>query len=348
MGYTIGKGVWLMTKGFKVTQNCLIDLHLHLDGSVSVSSARELAEIENIELPKSDDELKKQLMVSDDCRNLNEYLDCFELPCRLMQSEASLERAAFNLCNELKRLGLIYAEIRFAPQKHCDKGLNQERAVVSVLNGIKKSGFSAQAILCCMRAAEDNSRENLMTAELAKKYLGKGVCACDLAGAEALFPNERYGYVFERARELELPFTIHSGEALGAESVDTAIELGASRIGHGVRAIENAKTAERLAELKIPIEVCPTSNLNTCVYKNISDMPVSRLMDMGVIVTINSDNMSVSHTDVRRELQLLADELGFGKREIGRLLMNSAEASFLPLELKNDLKNIVGTEFGIL
>lgn len=331
----------MSTKDIINSLKCFIDLHLHLDGSISLKTARELAQIENVELPKSDDELKKLLMVSSDCRNLNEYLEKFELTGKLMQSEKSLSLAVYNLCHELKELGYIYAEIRFAPQKHCEKSMTQKQAVAAALEGIKKSGFNARLILCCMRDGEDNSLKNIETVNIAAEFLGKGVCACDLAGAEALFPNEKYGYIFEKARELNVPFTIHSGEALGAESIELALDMGAARIGHGIRSAENINTIKRLAENKIPIEVCPTSNVNTCVYGNAADLPVKYLMDKGVTVTINSDNMSVSDTDVKKELC----KINLDVADIKKLMLNSAQSAFADEYTKNMLKKIINEDF---
>ncbi len=279
---------------FVFNQKCAIDLHLHLDGSVSLKSARELSKIEGVFLPSSDEELEKLLSVGKNCRDLNEYLEKFTLPVSLLQSEKSLEKCAFNLCRELFEQGFIYAEIRFAPQLHLQKGLTQKQVVESVLKGVKESGFKANVILCAMRSGEDNSRENLETASLVKQFLNKGVCALDLAGAESLFPNEKYSYLFEKAREYNIPFTIHSGEALGAESVEKALEFGAKRIGHGVRSVESEKTLQILKDKKIPLEICPTSNLNTKMFNNYSEIPLEKLIDSGVIVTVNSDNMTVS------------------------------------------------------
>lgn len=335
----------LQENSFISSLKCLIDLHLHIDGSVSVRSARELAKIENVILPESDEELKNMLTVSDDCKDLNEYLEKFSLPGMLMQSEESIEKCVYNLCCELREKGYIYAELRFAPQKHCEKGMSQEQAVISAIRGIRLSGFEAQLILCCMRDGADNSAENISTVFLTEKYLGKGVCACDLAGAEALFPNERYKYIFEKARELSVPFTIHSGEALGADSVKKAVEYGAARIGHGVRSIEDPETVKLLSEKNIPLEICPTSNINTCVFKNISEIPVSKLIKQGVTVTINSDNMSVSATDVRKELLKISEAFSFGMDDIKMLLVNSANSSFADDALKKRLVEKINSEF---
>ncbi|MGN1318292.1 MAG: adenosine deaminase [Lachnospirales bacterium] len=333
----------MTTKEIINNLKCFIDLHLHLDGSISVKSTKELAKIENINLPKNDEDIKNMLMVSPNCRDLNEYLEKFDFSTKLMQSEKSLYLSAFNLCKELEDNGYIYAEIRFAPQKHCLKGLNQETVVKSVINGIKDSGFKAGVILCAMRDGSDNYKENIETVKIAQKYLDRGVCGLDLAGAEALFPNEKYKYVFDLARDNNIPFTIHSGEALGYESVDLAIEYGAKRIGHGVRSVENIKTIDKLLEYKIPLEVCPTSNVNTCVYESVKDVPVKYLMDKGVILTINSDNMSVSDTNVKNEFLKLDLKLD----DVRKILLNSANSSFTDNKTKIYLKNIINTDFAI-
>ncbi|MBE6852700.1 MAG: adenosine deaminase [Ruminococcus sp.] len=325
--------------------SCCVDLHLHLDGSVSVKSARELSELENISLPEDDESLRQLLMVSDDCRDLNEYLEKFSLPVSLMQSEKSVEKCTYNLCCELKSQGLIYAEIRFAPQKHCLKGVSQRCITEAAIKGIKKSGFKAQLILCCMRDGADNKAENLETVSLASEFLGKGVCACDLAGAEALFPNENYEYFFSAAEELGVPFTVHSGEALGASSVEYALRHGAFRIGHGVRAAEDTSVTDILKEKNIPLEICPTSNINTCVFGSISEMPIPYFMEKGITVTINTDNMSVSSTNIKIELAKVCEAFGFGSEELKTLLVNSVRASFADELLKKSMLEEIEKNF---
>ncbi len=327
--------------------NCLADLHLHLDGSVSVASARRLAAIEKVSLPDDDDALGNMLMVSEDCSDLNEYLERFSLPVSLMQSAESLKTAASDLCFTLAGKGLMYAEIRFAPQKHCEKGLTQKEAVMAVLDGIKESGFRAGLILCCMRDGKDNSAENYETVRLSSEFQNMGVCACDLAGAEALFPNENYLYVFKEAKRLGLKLTVHSGEALGADSVRTALENGADRIGHGVRSAEDETVARLLKEKNIPLEICPTSNINTCVVQNISGLPVRKFMEQGIRVTINTDNMSVSSTDLKNELKKTAKAFGFGVTELKTLLVNAVTASFAGEALKKELLKKIDEDFSL-
>jgi adenosine deaminase len=152
----------------------------------------------------------------------------------------------YNLCCELAAEGCIYAEVRFAPQLHLDKGLDQRKVVEAAIRGFERSGIDGGLILCCMRG-DDNVFLNETTVEIAREYLGKGVVALDLAGNEAGFPTDNFRDLFARARELDIPFTIHAGEADCAESVRAAIEMGACRIGHGVRSIEDAELVSLLA-----------------------------------------------------------------------------------------------------
>lgn len=313
--------------------DCLIDLHLHLDGSLSVSSARRLAGMQNVPVPHDDSELKKLLTVSDGCRDLNEYLEKFDFPCSLLQTPEALTAAVETLESELKEQGLMYAEIRFAPQKHCDKGMTQETAVRAAVAGMGKSGLVSNLILCCMRG-KGNDNENLETLRVAREFYGKGVCAVDLAGAEALFKTEKYADLFSEARRAGLKFTIHAGEADGPQSVWHAIDFGASRIGHGVRSAEDKTLMEELAERGITLELCPTSNLNTSIFTDISEYPIKKLMDAGVSVTVNTDNISVSGTTVKRELALIADTFGLGRENIRKLLINSAVSAFTDPETR--------------
>ena len=306
----------------------LIDLHLHLDGSMSLECARSLAKKQGIELPADDGELLNKLRVSEDCRDLNEYLERFALPLSLLQTAEAVSESVERLCNELAQEGLIYAEIRFAPQLHLQKGLTQEDVVIAAIDGLSRGKLSASLILCCMRGA-NNHEENIENVRLTSKYLGKGVCAVDLAGAEALFPNENFVDVIEYARSLSLPMTLHAGEALGADSVSSAIELGANRIGHGVRSIEDQKLLSILAEKKIPLELCPTSNLNTRVFDELSEYPIRTFLNAGILITVNTDNTSVSSTSLANEYQKLADTFSLTEDELQALALNSAYATFL-------------------
>lgn len=314
----------------------LVDLHLHLDGSLSLETVKELMCMQGIKNENTDEELLKRLQVSHECKDLNEYLEKFEYPLTLLQTGEALSFAVYKLMEELKSKGIIYAEIRFAPQLHTKKGMSQKMAVEAAVRGLNRSSLDACLILCCMRG-NDNHAENMETVETAEKYLGKGVVAIDLAGAEGLFPTKDFRDIFELAREKHIPFTIHAGEADNPTSVEYALEFGAKRIGHGVRSVENADTLKKLSYGGITLELCPTSNLNTNIYENINEYPIKKLMDAGVKVTINTDNMMVSGTDIKKELTMLADTFGFDEDDIIDFERNAIMAAFTSASHKEKL-----------
>ena len=314
-----------------------IDLHLHLDGSLSEAAVRRLAAMQRLSLPEN---LHQLLTVDENCRDLNQYLTKFDFPLSLLQTEEALTFAARNLLAELHAEGLLYAEIRFAPQLHCRSGLTQEKAVAAVVRGFAGSPLPAGLILCCMRG-NGNEKENLETVELAAHCLGRGVVGLDLAGAEALYPTENFAGVFARARALNLPFTIHAGEAAGPESVWKALEFGARRIGHGVRAAEDPDLMRELADRGVPLELCPTSNLQTGIFRRLEDFPLRKLMDAGIRVTVNTDNRTVSGTTIGREWALLRQTFALSAAEIRLILGQTAEAVFAGDRVKQSLKQAI-------
>ena len=315
----------------------MIDLHLHLDGSLSLDSVKKLAKINGIDLPKEDREILALMQVSENCRDLNDYLDKFDFAVSLLQTEDCLRTAAYDLCKTLKEQGLIYAEIRFAPQKHTDKGLSQQKAVKAVLDGIHESEFPCRLILCCMRG-NDNSEENLLTVKVAKEFCGKGVCAVDLAGAEALFATENFEEIFSEARKLDIPFTIHAGEANGPQSIKKAIEFGAKRIGHGVRATEDKEIIDLLVKTQIPLEVCVKSNIDTCIFGNVESHSIKKLIDDGVNVTVNTDNMTVSAVTLKDEFKSIKKAFNLTDNDVKKLMMNAVNAAFLSDSEKETMK----------
>ncbi len=315
--------------------NCLIDLHLHIDGSLSLDTVKTLAKMQDIPLC-DDDELVKRLRVSPSCRDLNEYLEKFDFPLSLLQTKEALEYGVAAILDELYKKGFIYAELRFAPQLHTQKGMTQRDAVIAAIKGLNSSGLPANIILCMMRS-DNNFSENKETVDIASEFLGKGVCAADLAGAEGLYPTDDFKALFEYARKKGVPFTIHAGEADGAKSVYSAVDMGAERIGHGIRSYEDKALVKRLAELKMPLELCPTSNLNTGVFGSIQEYPIMEYIKSGVVVTVNSDNMTVSHTDAEKELELIRKTFLLGENDIKGLLLNSARSSFAAESTKKEL-----------
>lgn len=333
-----------------------IDLHIHLDGSLPYETVHKLMKKEG-KPAKTDAELRPLLSVPEDCRDLNEYLEKFDFPLQLMQSAENIETIVYDLLTEQRAEGLIYTEIRFAPQFHCQKGLTQEEVVQAALAGLhrfEKDQFSctcaeatpelhAGLILCAMRGA-DNQDANMETVEMAAKYLGHGVVALDLAGAEALFPTRDFADVFARARALSIPFTIHAGEADGPESIRAALSFGARRIGHGVRALEDPALVKELAEKGIPLECCPTSNLNTKMFPDMAHYPIRALLEAGVKATVNTDNMTVSATTEPKEVEKLEQAIHLTEAEEQQLLQNAIDAIFGSEEEKARLRRLAAEQ----
>ncbi len=314
----------------------LIDLHVHLDGSIPLKTAHELAERQGLPL-YSKAELRRRMVAPPDCRDLNEYLAVFDYPLTLIQTEEAIEYAVYAFLKELADQGLTAAEPRFAPLQLTRGGLTQQQALEAALRGRARflssqdnvSGLRAAFILCAMRGAgEANEKANFETIELAKAYLGRGVCAADLAGAEALFPTEDYRSLFARAAALGVPYTIHAGEAAGPDSIRAALSFGARRIGHGVRCLEDPALVQELAETQIPLELCPTSNLHTRIFEKMEDFPIRTLLKSGVCITINTDNMTVSDTTLAQEYARITEALGLTEAELSVLEQNAEAAQF--------------------
>lgn len=304
----------------------MIDLHLHLDGALSITTARRLGALTGIPLPQSDQALRARLSAPDPCTSLVDYLTCFDLPVSLMQRADALSLAAKEVCCTLAAQGLTYAELRFAPALHTGSGLTVEQVVEAVLAGTRASGFPCGLILCAMRGADSRANEETLAA--ARAFLGRGVVAMDLAGAESLYPTADYAPLFTRARALSIPFTIHAGEAAGPESIRAALAMGASRIGHGVRAIEDPDLVRVLAQEGTTLECCLTSNVQTKAVSALSAHPLRHLLSAGVRVTLNTDNPTVSSTTLAKEFSLARQVLGITRDEEEALQHNARIACF--------------------
>ena len=327
----------------------MIDLHLHLDGSLTPEDILALAKLAGVTLPCNDAEsLRPLLQTEADCKSLAEYLEKFDLPLQVLQTEETIRLAVYFLVKRLAADGLVYGEIRFAPQLHLQQGLTQQQVVAAAVEGLNKAiaefCVPAQLILCCMRMA-DNQKANEETVRVAKEFLHKSVCAVDLAGAEAAFPTENFTNIFALAKQLNVPYIIHAGEAAGPESVWQALALGAKRIGHGIRSIEDAALVATLGERKIPLETCFTSNLQTKAVKNAESYPLMAFLKQGLAVTVNTDNMTVSGTDLVTEYKLLQKTFGLSEAVLQQIACNAADAAFLPNQQRETLKKQIAEKF---
>lgn len=309
-----------------------VELHLHLDGSIRIDTACELSG-----LNKS--KVKKMLVAKQKCQNLADYLQKFDLPNQLMQSQENLTRIAKELVEDLKKDNVIYAEVRFALLLHMKKGLTEEEVVEAVLLGLKDEDLQVNLILCMMR--QFSFEDNLKTIELASKYLNKGVVALDLAGDEASYKTADFKKLFEIINKKGLPFTIHAGEADGKNSLLSAIEFGAKRIGHGVRCIEDEEVLDLIYQNNITLEVCPTSNIQTNTFKNYQAHPIKKLYDSGLMVTVNTDNRTVSNITLTEEYAKLIKYFSFNIEDFKKMNVNAIKNAFISNDLKDKYQSII-------
>jgi adenosine deaminase len=310
-------------------------LHLHLDGSVRPETIQEWLREEGKDVDL--DLIKEKSIASKDCKDLNQYLEKFNLPLQFLQSEEKIKRATYELYEDLAKRNVIYAEVRFAPVLHIQKGLSYDQIVESTIAGMneakKQFGIDGGLILCAMRNA--NHEANINTVKSAQKYLGKGIVALDLAGAEALFPTKNFEDIFSLARENNIPFTIHAGEADGPESIRSALQFGAQRIGHGIRCVEDKKLMEELKQKQILLEICPTSNIQTQAVQG--KYPLEEIYKFGIPVSINTDNDTVSNTNMDQEYEWVLNNTSFDMDNLIQMNLNSAKYTFTTAEKKEAL-----------
>lgn len=306
-----------------------IELHLHLDGSISLELASKLSGLRL-------EEVKSKMIARDKCENLSEYLTKFDFPIQLMQTKENLTLIAKDLVDRLAAQKVLYAEIRFAPMFHIHEGLTYEAVVEAVLDGFKmNTHIQTNLILCMMRGMPREN--NLKTMEVAEKYLNRGVCAIDLAGAEDKYPLEEYLDLFEIARSRGIPFTIHAGENGSADEVRKAIEVGATRIGHGIHAMDSEAVVNFIKAKKILLEVCPTSNVQTNAVSQYQEHPIQKMYRNNLAICINTDNTTVSNISITEEYLKLFQHFNFMLDDYKDMNIYAIQSSFLSLDKKRAL-----------
>jgi len=324
------------------------DLHVHLDGSLRPETILELARQDGIELPAKDtDGLRAAIGCGNQFGSLVEYLRGFAITLRVMQTEAALERIAFELAEDAHRENVRYMEVRYAPMLHTERGLKLTRVVEAVLNGLRRAretyGVKANVIICGIRNISPESSYQM--AELAVAYKGRGVVGFDLAGAEADFPAKHHRAAFQLVRDNNINCTIHAGEAYGPESIAQAIHVcGAHRIGHGCRLRENGDLLHYLNDHRIPLECCPSSNVQTGAVKDLASHPLKLYFDLGLRVTINTDNRLITDTSVSKELHLVHREMGVPFVDIKAMIFAGFKSSFQPFHEKQAMLRRVASE----
>ncbi|MCE1228361.1 MAG: adenosine deaminase [Firmicutes bacterium] len=314
------------------------DLHVHLDGSLRLSTILELAEEQKVKLPATSlDKLKPFVQMGDECKSLVEYLKAFDVTLSVMQTRESLVRTAFELAEDAAKENVRYMEVRYSPILHQQKGLTQHTIVQAVLEGLalaeRKYDIRTGVILCGMRHISPEI--SLKLADLTVAFKNKGVVGFDLAGAEEDFPAKRHKEAFGRVLANNINCTLHAGEAYGPESIHQAIHLcGAHRIGHGVRLVEDGDLLNYVNDHRIPLECCPSSNVQTKAVKRMADHPIRLFYDLGLRVTVNTDNRMVTDTTVSREYLILHEQLGFTLDEIKEIILMGFKSAFLPYAIK--------------
>jgi adenosine deaminase len=328
------------------------DLHVHLDGSLRLSTILDLAERERVDLPANDlDGLRRAMRLGENCGSLVEYLKAFDVTLRVMQSEESLRRIAFELAEDAARENVRYMEVRYAPMLHTRRGLKLTNVVESVLEGLRaareKHGIESNVIICGIRNV--SAEHSLEMAELAVAYKGRGVVGFDLAGAEYDHPAKHHRAAFQLVRDNNINVTIHAGEAYGPESIAQAIHVcGAHRIGHGCRLRENGDLLHYVNDHRIPLECCPSSNVQTGAIRNLESHPVKLYKDLGLRVTVNTDNRLVTDTTVSKELWLCHTRMGIDLSDIRQIVLNGFKSAFLPFHVKQQYLRKVSDELAEL
>lgn len=317
-----------------------IDLHCHLDGSLRLKTILELAEEQDVTLPAhTEAELFKRVYVGEVASSLAEYLRAFdEVTLKVLQTEAALTRAAFELLEDCAKENIRYIEVRFAPAVHQQKGLSLERIVEAVLTGLKQGavrfGISWGLIICARRSLSPEL--SLEMAKLAVSYKQLGVVGFDLVENEALFPAKLHTSAYTYARDHLLARTVHAGEGSGAESIRQALTLCyANRIGHGTRLYEDEELQEYVCDFQIPLEMCLLSNLQTGASSpRLSEHPFIKYYKLGILVTLNTDNRLLTNTSMSREFMMAQRTFNLTFVDIQRIVLNSVQAAFLPYKTK--------------
>lgn len=313
-----------------------VELHLHLDCSISYKVARTLRP----EL--SWDEFQEHFIAPPKCRDLADFLSRAQTGVQLLQDERALRLVTIDLLEQLAADKVLYAEIRFAPLLHTQRGLGAEAVMDTVTEalavGQRETGVQAGLILCTLRRF--NKVQGMQTAQLARAYRDKGVVGFDIAGDEAGYPLEPHLPAFEKVRQAGLPATAHAGEARGAASVRESLEqLQVQRIGHGVRSVEGEAVLRMLKQRRIHLEICPTSNVQTDIYEKISDHAIGWFYREGFSVSINTDGRTLVGLTLSEEYQKLHEAFGWGKAEFLQCNLYAVEAAFAPFAWKEALRD---------
>ena len=347
-----------------------ISLHDHLDGGLRPQTIIELAEEIGLELPADNArDLNQWFLESANSGSLVEYLKTFDITTAVMQTKHGLTRVAREFVEDLHKDGVIYGEIRWAPEQHLARGLSLDEVVDAVQDGLDEGVEAVEAAGGYIRTGQlvtamRHNNRGLEIAELAVRHRDNGVVGFDIAGPEAGFPPANHKAAFDYLAENMFPTTVHAGEADGIDSIRDAIVSGRTlRLGHGVRIYQDllmreedgrdyvqlGEVAEWVHFRQIALELCPVSNMQTGAVADLGDEyvdhPVAILFDLGFRVTISPDNRLMSGTSVTNELELLVENFEFDLDDLEQLQLNAAEASFQTLDAREELMELIQEGF---
>ncbi|HEU4567609.1 MAG TPA: adenosine deaminase [Marmoricola sp.] len=326
-------------------------LHDHLDGGLRPQTVVELADAVGHELPAGDSAtLGTWFRESADSGSLERYLETFDHTVGVMQTAKALTRVAREAVEDLAADGVVYAEIRYAPEQHLRQGLTLDEVVAAVRDGFEEGMADAggRIVVRQLLTAMRHQARSMEIAELAVKYRDAGVAGFDIAGAEAGYPPTRHLDAFEYLQRENAHFTIHAGEAFGLPSIWQAIQwCGADRLGHGVRIIDDiavdgddvrlGRLAAYVRDKRIPLEMCPFSNIQTGAAPSIAEHPIGLLARMRFRVTVNTDNRLMSDTSVTREFAALRDAFGYGLADVRWFTVNAMKSAFVHFDQRLEI-----------
>lgn len=321
-----------------------IDLHRHLEGSLRLETLAEIARTHQIDLPGKDFEtIRPYVQITNEPPSSRSFLAKFKVLRRFYQSPETISRLAYEAVADAAEDNVCYLELRFSPQalariRGFSYGEVTDWVIAATSNAAQDYGIQVGLIVTLVRHDPLNSARKV--AEVAFERHNRGVVGLDLAGDEVNYPMTPFQGLFNEAKALGMGITIHAGEWSGADRVEEAIkELGAVRIGHGVRAVENSRTIKLVRERSVALEICLTSNIQTGVVHNISHHPLIDLLGLDVLATLNTDDPSVSGIALTDEYYLAVQKLNLNYADLKKMTLNAANAAFLPPDQRKKLRD---------
>ncbi|WP_461219448.1 adenosine deaminase [Lapidilactobacillus salsurivasis] len=309
-----------------------VELHCHLDGSLPLPTIHRLAAMAHLYLPQDDQELRKLVSVTEDAKDLMDYLRRFDVVLPLLQTAPALELAAHDLIGQCAAENVRYIEVRYAPDLTTEQGLTVTESIEAVLRGLAQGraefGVDSGLLVCAMRQFPLAQGERMF--DQALPYLGQGLVGGDFAGDEAGFGTETITPAIKYAEGLDLPLTVHAGESHCAHNVIAALALQIRRIGHGVALAGHPDFQKTFAQAGATIEMCLTSNLQTKAISDVAHYPVAEFLAAGMKITINTDNRTVSNTDLTKEYGLWQQYFGITKAQFLQFNLNAINAAYCP------------------